>query len=425
MLDIKFIRENVEIVKDAINNKNEKVDLDKILTMDKKKRKLQFNYDNLRAEQNRVSKEIPELKKAKEDTSELISEMGIISKNIKKISNELSEISSELNSELLKIPNIPYPDVPIGKSEDDNKFIKEWGEKKEFSFKPLDHLELNENLHYLDFKRAAKISGSGFSTYIGNGAILERALINFMLDFHIQKHGYKEISLPVIVNRKSMIGTGQLPKLEEDMYLVEQDDFFLVPTAEVSITNFYADEILPYPILPQKFVSYSPCFRREAGSYGKDTKGLQRIHQFNKVEMVRFVQPEYSYETLEEMLMDAEEILQALGLHYKVLSLSTADLSFASAKTYDIEVWAPGSKKYFEVSSISNFESFQARRASIRFRDVDDKVKYVHTLNGSGVATPRTFIALIENYQNKDGSINIPECLRPYLKGFKEQRILV
>ena len=425
MLDIKFIRENVDIVKDAIKNKNEKADLDKILIMDKKKRKLQFNYDNLRAEQNRVSKEIPELKKTKKDTSELISEMGIISKNIKKISNELSEISSELNSELLKIPNIPYPDVPIGKSEDDNKFIKEWGEKKEFSFKPLDHLELNENLHYLDFKRAAKISGSGFSTYVGNGAILERALINFMLDFHIQKHGYKEISLPVIVNRKSMIGTGQLPKLEEDMYLVEQDDFFLVPTAEVSITNFYADEILPYTILPQKFVSYSPCFRREAGSYGKDTKGLQRIHQFNKVEMVRFVQPEYSYETLEEMLMDAEEILQALGLHYRVLNLSTADLSFASAKTYDIEIWAPGSKKYFEVSSISNFESFQARRASIRFRDVDDKVKYVHTLNGSGVATPRTFIALIENYQNKDGSINIPECLRPYLKGYKEQRILV
>jgi seryl-tRNA synthetase len=425
MLDIKFIRENVEIVKDAIKNKNEKVDLDKILIMDKKKRKLQFNYDNLRAEQNKVSKEIPELKKAKKDTSELISEMGIISKNIKKISNELSEISSELNSELLKIPNIPYPDVPIGKSEDDNKFIKEWGEKKEFSFKPLDHLELNENLHYLDFKRAAKISGSGFSAYVGNGAILERALINFMLDFHIQKHGYKEISLPVIVNRKSMIGTGQLPKLEEDMYLVEQDDFFLVPTAEVSITNFYADEILPYTILPQKFVSYSPCFRREAGSYGKDTKGLQRIHQFNKVEMVRFVQPEYSYETLEEMLMDAEEILQALGLHYRVLNLSTADLSFAAAKTYDIEIWAPGSKKYFEVSSISNFESFQARRASIRFRDVDDKVKYVHTLNGSGVATPRTFIALIENYQNKDGSINIPECLRSYLKGFKEQRILV
>ncbi len=425
MLDIKFIRENVDIVKDAIKNKNEKADLDKILIMDKKKRKLQFNYDNLRAEQNKVSKEIPELKKAKKDTSELISEMGIISKNIKKISNELSEISSELNSELLKIPNIPYPDVPIGKSEDDNKFIKEWGEKKEFSFKPLDHLELNENLHYLDFKRAAKISGSGFSAYVGNGAILERALINFMLDFHIQKHGYKEISLPVIVNRKSMIGTGQLPKLEEDMYLVEQDDFFLVPTAEVSITNFYADEILPYTILPQKFVSYSPCFRREAGSYGKDTKGLQRIHQFNKVEMVRFVQPEYSYETLEEMLMDAEEILQALGLHYRVLNLSTADLSFAAAKTYDIEIWAPGSKKYFEVSSISNFESFQARRASIRFRDVDDKVKYVHTLNGSGVATPRTFIALIENYQNKDGSINIPECLRSYLKGFKEQRILV
>lgn len=419
MLDIKFIRENVDIVQRAIKNKNEKCDLKMILELDEKKRKLQFDFDTMRAEQNRVSKQIPELKKQKIIATELITEMQNISKKVKALSTELSEVSVKFENELLRIPNIPHKEVPIG-GESENKFIKEWGSKKTFAFQPKDHLVLAEKNDLLELKRVPKLSGTGFIGYKNKGALLERALINFMLDFHIQKHDYTEVSLPVLVNRKTMTGTGQLPKLEDDMYRIEQDDLFLVPTAEVSVTNLYAGEILPLKMLPQKFVSYSPCFRREAGSYGKDTKGLQRIHQFNKVEIVRFVQPENSYQVLEEMLGDAEDILQALGLHYRVLNLATGDLSFASAITYDLEVWAPGTGKYLEVSSVSNFEDFQARRAYIRFRDIDDKVRFVHTLNGSGLATPRTFIALIETYQKEDGSITVPDILVPYLSGFKK-----
>ena len=415
---MKFIRENSELVEKAIINKNEKTDLKKVLELDKKKRELQFKFDKMRAEQNNVSKQIPELKKAKKDTTKIVSQMKNISNKIKNISIELSGITKELETELLSIPNIPYKDVPLG-GESNNEFVREWGEKKQFSFTPLEHLDLIEQNKLLDFKRATKLSGSGFIGYTGKGAQLERALINFMLDFHINKHGYEEVSLPILVNRQTMTGTGQLPKLEDDMYHVNEDDLFLVPTAEVSVTNFYAQEILPYEKLPQKFISYSPCFRREAGSYGKETKGLQRVHQFNKVEMVRFVKPDSSYDVLEEMLNDAEDILKALGLHYRVVTLATGDLSFASAKTYDIEVWAAGAKKYLEVSSISNFEDFQARRASIRFRNESGKVEFVHTLNGSGLATPRTFIALIEAYQNKDGSIEIPSVLQPYLNNKK------
>ena len=414
MLDMKFIRENPELVEKAIINKNEKTNLKKVLELDKKKRELQFKFDNLRAEQNNVSKQIPELKRAKKDTTEIVAQMKIISNKIKEISTELSSITEELEIELLSIPNVPYKDVPIG-GESNNEFVREWGEKKQFNFTPSEHLDLIEQNKLLDFKRATKLSGSGFIGYTGKGAQLERALINFMLDFHINKHGYEEVSLPILVNRQTMIGTGQLPKLEDDMYHVNEDDLFLVPTAEVSVTNFYAQEILPYEKLPQKFISYSPCFRREAGSYGKETKGLQRVHQFNKVEMVRFVKPDTSYEVLEIMLNDAEDILKALGLHYRVVTLATGDLSFASAKTYDIEVWAAGAKKYLEVSSISNFEDFQAHRASIRFRNESGKVEFVHTLNGSGLATPRTFIALIETYQNENGSISIPRVLQPYL----------
>lgn len=414
MLDMKFIRENPELVEKTIINKNEKTDLKKVLELDKKKRELQFKFDTMRAEQNNVSKQIPELKKAKKDTTEIVAQMKEISNKIKEISTELSGITEELETELLNIPNIPYKDVPIG-GESNNEFVREWGEKKQFDFTPSEHLELIEKNKLLDFKRATKLSGSGFIGYTGKGAQLERALINFMLDFHINKHGYEEVSLPILVNRQTMTGTGQLPKLEDDMYHVNEDDLFLVPTAEVSVTNFYAQEILPYEKLPQKFISYSPCFRREAGSYGKETKGLQRVHQFNKVEMVRFVKPDSSYDVLEEMLNDAENILKALGLHYRVVTLATGDLSFASAKTYDIEVWAAGAEKYLEVSSISNFEDFQARRASIRFRNESGKVEFVHTLNGSGLATPRTFIALIESYQNEDGSIEIPSVLQPYL----------
>ena len=418
MLDMKFVRENPKLVNNAIINKNEKTDLKKILELDKKKRKLQFKFDTMRAEQNNVSKQIPELKKANKNTTEIVAQMKDISNKIKNISTELSDINEELETELLNIPNIPCKDVPIG-GESKNEFVREWGGKKQFNFNPIGHLDLIKKNKLLDIKRATKISGSGFVGYTGKGAQLERALINFMLDFHINKHGYEEVSLPILVNRQTMTGTGQLPKLEDDMYHVNEDDLFLVPTAEVSVTNFYAQEILPYEKLPQKFISYSPCFRREAGSYGRETKGLQRVHQFNKVEMVRFVKPDTSYDVLEEMLNDAEDILKALGLHYRAVTLATGDLSFASAKTYDIEVWAAGAERYLEVSSISNFEDFQARRASIRFRNESGKIEFVHTLNGSGLATPRTFIALIETYQNKDGSIDVPSVLQPYLNNKK------
>ena len=415
MLDIKFIRENPQLVAEAAANKNEKVDIEKILELDEKKRKLQFEYDNLRARQNSFSKQIPLLKKEKKDVSDLLAQMQEVSKKVKNLSAELTKINSILHDNLLKVPNIPHSDVPVGKDESANRFVREWSKKRDFGFVPKDHLELAEINSLLDFNRSGKISGSGFAVYTGKGAMLERALINFMLDYHIKNHGYKEIIAPYLVNRKTITGTGQLPKLESDMYRIEEDDLFLIPTAEVSVTNYFADEIIPGKILPQKFVSFSACFRREAGSYGKDTKGLQRLHQFNKVEMVRFVHPQTSYKVLEEMVSDAEEILQQLELPYRVISLATGDLSFASAKTYDLEVWAPGTKKYLEVSSVSNFEDFQARRASIRFRDSDGTVKFVHTLNGSGLATPRTVIAILENYQNEDGSVSVPRVLQSYL----------
>lgn len=414
MLDIKYIRSHADQVKTAVKNKNEKADINLLLELDEQKKALQFKYDNMRAEQNRVSKEIPRLKKAKQDVSEIIAEMGLISKQLKDISAELSETEKQVENILLTIPNIPHPEVPVG-SEEDNEFMYEFGEKAKFDFDPKDHLELAELNNLLDIKRATKLSGSGFAGYIGKGAMLERALINFMLDFHINKHGYTEVALPYIVNRETMTGTGQLPKLEDDMYHIGEDDLFLIPTAEVPVTNLYSNEIFANDNLPKMHVAYSSCFRREAGSYGKDTKGLQRLHQFNKVEMVRFVKPEKSYDVLTEMVNDAEDILKALGLHYKVVTLATGDLSFASAKTLDIEVWAPGANKYLEVSSISNFEDFQARRASIRYRGDDDKVQFIHTLNGSGLATPRTFIALVETYQRQDGTIVVPEVLRPYL----------
>ncbi|MDY6915089.1 MAG: serine--tRNA ligase [Candidatus Cloacimonadota bacterium] len=416
MLDIKYIRKNPDTVKEAAQNKNEKVNIDYILELDEKKRKTQFEFDKLRAEQNKVSKQIPVLKKEKKDISGILQRMKEISEQVKKLSTDVSMLEEKLKQELLKVPNIPHADVPIGKDEKSNRLIRQWGGKKQSEFELRDHMYLAESLKYLDFKRASKLSGSGFAAYIATGARLERALINFMLDYHIKNHNYKEISLPFIVDRTTMIGTGQLPKLENDMYHIEQDDLFLIPTAEVPVTNFYRGEIISYKDIPEKFVSYSPCFRREAGSYGKDTKGLQRLHQFNKVEIVRLVHPDQSDQALEEMLQDAEDIVKALGLHYRVVELATGDLSFASAKTYDIEVWAPGSQKYLEVSSISNFVDFQARRASLRFRDQDEKIKYLHTLNGSGLATPRTLIAILETYQLKDGRVKIPEMLEPYLR---------
>jgi seryl-tRNA synthetase len=420
MLDLKFISENAEFVKEVVKNKKEKANIDELLKLYENKKKLQFNFDNLKAEQNKVSKEIAKRKRNKENADDLLAQMKLEADKIKKINSDLSNASTKLEIALLQVPNIYNKNVPIGDSEDDNEIVRYEGSKKEFSFKPKTHIELAEINHLLDIERGTKLTGSGFPTYINKGAMLERALINFMLDFHILKHNYSELKVPFMVNRKTMTGTGQLPKLENDMYHIAEDDLFLIPTAEVPVTNFYSGEILSEKKLPVKFVSYTPCFRREAGSYGKDTKGLQRVHQFNKVEMVRLVKPEESYDILNEMVNDAEDILKALGLHYRVLNLCTGDLSFASAQTFDLEVWAPGAKKYLEVSSISNFEDFQARRASLRFRGNDGKPRFVHTLNGSGLATPRTFIAILETYQNEDGTIDIPEVLQPYLLGLKK-----
>ncbi|HNZ33396.1 MAG TPA: serine--tRNA ligase [Candidatus Cloacimonas sp.] len=415
MLDLKFIRNNVELVRQAIINKNEKADLDALLSIDDQRRKLQFEFDNLKAHQNSVSAIIAQRKKAGEKIDNELTEMSKVAEEIKGLANQLSVTNAELEKLLLTIPNIPQADVPVGKDETANKVIKVWGEPKQFSFTPKDHLELAIQNNLLDLPRGAKISGSGFPVYTGEGARLERYLINFMLEYHCQKHNYTELMVPLAVNRKTMTGTGQLPKLEEDMYQIEKDDLFLIPTAEVPVTNIYTDEILIWKDLPKRYVAYTPCFRREAGSYGKETRGLQRLHQFNKVELVQFTEPENSAEALEEILANAEAILQAFNLHYRVVTLCTGDLSFASQKTYDLEVWAPGTGKYLEVSSVSNFGEFQARRANIRFKDKTGKVRHLHTLNGSGVATPRLLIAILETYQQEDGTIKLPSVLDPFL----------
>ena len=415
MLDIKFIRNNIELVRQAIHNKNEKADLDALLEIDEQRRKLQFAFDNLKAYQNSVSALIAQKKKTGDNIENELKAMTNTAEAIKAISAHLSIVNEKLEKMLLTIPNIPQADVPVGRDESSNKIVKIGGEPKQFPFAPKDHLELASQNKLLDLPRGAKISGSGFPLYTGEGARIERSLINFMLEYHLQKHNYTELIAPVIVNRKTMTGTGQLPKLEEDMYRIEKDDLFLIPTAEVPVTNIFADEVLSYKDLPKQFVAYTPCFRREAGSYGKETKGLQRLHQFNKVELVHFTEPEKSAAALEQILSDAEDILQAFNLHYRVAALCTGDLSFASQKTYDLEVWAPGTGKYLEVSSVSNFGEFQARRANIRYKDKTGKVKHLHTLNGSGVATPRLLIAILETYQTEDGSINLPAVLEPFL----------
>ena len=416
MIDLKYIRANPDVVRNAIVNKNEKADLDLLLVTDEKRRKLQYDFDQLKARQNSVSQIIAQKKRAREDASEELARMAKVAEEIKAIQADLNAVNTEVEARLLTIPNIPHPSVPIGRDESLNEVIRHEGEAPRFDFEPKDHLDIANMNQMLDLSRGAKISGSGFPIYTGFGAKMERALINFMLEYHLQKHGYTELMVPLVVNRKTMTGTGQLPKLEDDMYHISEDDLFLIPTAEVPVTNIYADEVLSYKDLPQKYVAYTPCFRREAGSYGKDTRGLQRLHQFNKVEMVRFVEPENSEAALEEMLHDAEDILKAFGLHYRVVSLCTGDLSFASEKTYDLEVWAAGSGKYLEVSSVSNFGEFQARRANIRYKDADGKMRHPHTLNGSGLATPRLMIALLESYQHADGSLRIPDVLKPWME---------
>ena len=401
MHSIKFIRENKEIISDCIKEKKSDINIDDLLNIDLKRRTLIQEVENLKAERNLVNNDISVKRKNNEDCSTLIDNMKSISVKIKALDNDLADFNISLENKLKYIPNLIHKSVPKGTNSNDNKVIREWGVKREFDFKPKSHLELAETLNLLDFKRSAKISGSAFPLYIHNGAKLERSLINFMLDTHIEKHNYTEIFPPFLVSSNSPYTTGNLPKFKEDMYYIENDDLYCIPTAEVPITNFYSNETLIEKELPKRFVAYSACFRREAGSYGKETKGLQRLHQFNKVELVKFVHPKDSYIELDKLVSDAEKILQNLNLHYRVIELCSGDLSFSAAKCYDIEVWSPFEERYLEVSSCSNFESFQAQRGNIKFRNVQtNKLDFVHTLNGSGLATPRLMIAILESYQN-------------------------
>lgn len=420
MLDIKKIRQDPDNFKKGLQAKNSGEKIEALLLLDKQRREIISKSDELKGLRNRVSAEIAQLKKNKQDATDKISEMKQVGDRIKALDVQLKTVDNDLNAIMVTLPNLPHSSVKIGKTAEENELVREWGTKPQYDYPLQDHLDLAEKLDILDFQRGAKVSGSGFPIYKSAGARLERAFINFMLDMHTERHGYSEIFPPFLTNRDSAFGTGQLPKLEEDMYLDNADDLFLVPTAEVPVTNIHRDEIIPENQLPIQYTAYSACFRREAGSYGKDTRGLSRVHQFNKVEMVRFVRPENSYRAHEELLKNAEDVLQALNLHYRIVSLCSGDLSFAAAKCYDIEIWAPGSQKYFEVSSVSNFEDFQARRANIRYRrNSDGKVDFVHTLNGSGVATPRLMIAFLETYQTDEGTISIPEILQPYT-GFKQ-----
>ncbi|MCX5657481.1 MAG: serine--tRNA ligase [Candidatus Omnitrophica bacterium] len=418
MLDLNFIRENTEKVKTAIKNRNLKIDLDVLINLDIERRKVLQELDELRHDRNIFSEEVGRLMAEKKDAKEKIAQSKTVAEKIKQLETKFYEIEKRMSTLVLNIPNIPHESVPVGKDASSNKIVRSWGKVREFDFTPRTHLEIAEHLDIVDFPRSAKITGSNFILFKGDGARLERSLINFMLDLHTKKHGYKEIWPPALVNRASMTATGQLPKLEEDMYALKDDDLFLIPTAEVPVTNIHRDEILTAEDLPVCYTAYTPCFRREAGSYGKDTKGLIRVHQFDKVELVKFTKPEDSYKEHELLVKDAEEVLQLLGLPYRVVLLSTGDLSFSGAKCYDLEAWACGMKMNLEVSSCSNFEDFQARRANIRFRDSKTgKTSFVHTLNGSGVAMARTVVAILENYQNADGSVTIPEALRPYMDG--------
>ena len=417
MIAIEYIRNNFEKVEIGLKSKGCKENLSEILLIDKKYREELTTANDLRAKRNKVSDQISELKKNKQDATDKISSMRAVGEQIKEIETSLSEKKDSLDSLILNLPNVPHETVPHGATENDNKVIEEWGDVIQKNFELKKHLDLGSNLNLFDFERSAKISGSGFPLYTGKGALLERSLINFMLEFQTLKNHYVEIIPPYVVKSSSVLTTGNLPKFSEDMYHSELDDLWLIPTAEVPLTSIHSNEILKESDLPKKYVAYSPCFRREAGSYGKDTKGFQRLHQFNKVELVQLVKPEDSYDALENLTTDAEMVLKSLNLKYRKIELCTGDLSFSAAKCYDLEIWSPSEEKWLEVSSCSNFEEFQARRGNIRYRrDSDNKVSFVHTLNGSGLATPRLLIALLETYQNEDGSISIPEPLQEYTK---------
>jgi len=420
MLDLKRIRINTEEVKEALSKRNEDYPIDEVLGLDKKRRELLTEVENMKARQNEVSKEIPKLKKEGKDASDVIKEMKNLSDNIKELDGEVKNIDKSLKELLLGIPNTPDGSVVEGVSDEDNIEIRKFGTPREFDFEPKAHWDLGTDLNILDFDKASKITGARFTVFKGLGARLERALISFMLDIHTSEHGYTEILTPFMVNRDSMIGTGQLPKFVDDMFHLPGKDYFLIPTAEVPLTNLHRDDILSHEVLPILYTGYTPCFRQEAGAAGRDTRGLIRNHQFDKVELVKLVKAKDSYDELEKLTNNAEEILQRLNIPYRVVSLSTGDLGFSSAKTYDIEVWMPSYNRYVEISSCSNFEDFQARRTNLRYRNEDGKVEYLHTLNGSGLAVGRTFAAILENLQNEDGSVTIPEVLRPYLGGVEE-----
>lgn len=418
MLDIKRIREDFEGVKARVEFRGKgDFGIDNVKKLDEQRRELLAEVETMKNKQNTVSREIPKLKKAGEDTTAIMAEMKELSGKIKELDGQLSGIEEELKNALLSIPNIPYKDVQYGEDDSDNVEIRKFEEPTAFDFEPKAHWDIGEDLDILDFERAAKISGARFTVYKGLGARLERAVINFMLDLHTIDQDYTEILPPFMVNRAAMTGTGQLPKFEEDMFYVPQKDFFLIPTAEVPVTNLRGGEIMDEKELPVYYTAYTPCFRAEAGSAGRDTRGLIRQHQFNKVELVKFVDPETSYDELEKLTADAEEVLKVLNIPYRVVRLSSGDLGFSSAMTYDIEVWMPSYGRYVEISSCSNFEDFQARRAGIRFRREKGKPEFVHTLNGSGLAVGRTVAAILENYQQADGSVVIPEALRKYMGG--------
>jgi len=418
MLDLRYVRDHIDEIREKTEQRDAEVDFDSFLELDVLRRQLLKEVESLRYQKNTVSDTIAQLKKEKKDASQEIENMRALSQRIKDLDNKLQDTEAALKDIMLIIPNIPHSSVAIGKSSEDNPEVRRWGEAPQFSFKPRPHWEIGENLRILDFDRAAKMTGARFALYRCQGARLERALINFMLDLHTKEHHYLEVLPPFIVNRESMTGTGQLPKFEEDLFKLDGLDYFLVPTAEVPVTNIHQNEILPADSLPLYYTAHTPCFRKEAGSYGRETRGLIRQHQFNKVELVKFTTPETSYDELEKLLLNAEKVLKNLKIHYRVVSLCTGDLGFSAAKTYDIEVWLPGQEDFREISSCSNFEDFQARRANIRYKTgVKEKSEYVHTLNGSGLAVGRTVVAILENYQQEDGSVIIPEVLRPYMDG--------
>ncbi len=418
MLDVRLIREDTKKVIEGLKKRGQDIGLTELLKLDEEMRRLLKESEGFKYKRNVVSDKIGELKKKGVDTDKETLEMREVSQRIKELDARIKELSEEINNRLLNIPNIPHSSVPLGRSSGDNVEIKKWGNPRKFNFPIKSHTELGDVLGILDFQRASKITGAGFVLYKGMGARLERALINFMLDIHVKEHGYLEISPPFMVNRESATTTGNLPKFEEDLFKVDDGNYYLIPTAEVPVTNMHRDEVIPEVMLPLYYVAYTPCFRKEAGSWGQDTKGLIRQHQFDKVELVKFVKPEGSYDELEKLLSHAEEVLKSLELPYRIITLCAGDMGFSSAKSYDIEVWIPSQGKYREISTCSNFEDFQARRGGIKYKPGDGgKPRLVHTLNGSGLAIGRTMVAILENYQQEDGGIIIPEALRPYIDG--------